>query len=59
MFLLLMIFATPVAVSSYPMAVNMNGDGPLAGQMVFVSTIASLFTIFGFIFTLSRMGLLV
>ena len=59
LFLLLMIFATPVAVSSYPMAVNMNGDGPLAGQMVFVSTIASLFTIFGFIFTLSRMGLLV
>ena len=59
LFLLLMIFATPVAVSSYPMAVNMNGDGPLAGQMVFVSTILSLFTIFGFIFTLSSMGLLV
>lgn len=59
LFLLLMIFATPVAVSSYPMAVNMNGDGPLAGQMVFVSTIVSLFTIFGFIFTLSSMGLLV
>ncbi len=59
LFLALMIFATPVAVSSYPMAVNMGGDGQLAGQLVFASTIASLLTIFGFIFTMSRMGLLV
>jgi predicted permease len=59
LFLTLMIFATPVAVSSYPMAVNMGGDGQLAGQLVFASTIASLLTIFGFIFTMSRMGLLV
>ena len=58
LFLILMIFGTPVATSSYPMAQNMGGDGQLAGQLVFVSTVASLATIFGFIFTLSRLGLL-
>ena len=58
LFLILMIFGTPVATSSYPMAQNMGGDGQLAGQLVFVSTVASLATIFIFIFTLSRLGLL-
>ena len=58
LFLILMIFGTPVATSSYPMAQNMGGDGQLAGQLVFVSTVASLATIFVFIFTLSRLGLL-
>ena len=59
LFLILMIFGTPVATSSYPMAQNMGGDGQLAGQLVFVSTVASLATIFLFIFALSRLGLLV
>ena len=58
LFLILMIFGTPVATSSYPMAVNLGGDGPLAGQLVFVSTVASLGTIFLFIFTMSQLGLL-
>jgi predicted permease len=59
LFLILMIFGTPVAASSYPMAQNMGGDGQLAGQLVFVSTVASLITIFAFIFILSNLGLLV
>ena len=59
LFLILMIFGTPVATSSYPMAQNMGGDGQLAGQLVFVSTVASLATIFLFIFAMSRLGLLV
>ena len=58
LFLVLMIFGTPVATSSYPMAQNMGGDGQLAGQLVFISTVASLGTIFAFIFALSRLGLL-
>ena len=58
LFLILMIFGTPVATSSYPMAQNMGGDGQLAGQLVFVSTVASLGTIFLFIFAMSRLGLL-
>ena len=41
------------------MAQNMGGDGQLAGQLVFVSTVASLATIFLFIFAMSRLGLLV
>ena len=58
LFLVLMIFGTPVATASYPMAQNMGGDGQLAGQLVFVSTVASLGTIFLFIYTMSRLGLL-
>ena len=58
LFLVLMIFGTPVAAASYPMAQNMGGDGQLAGQLVFVSTVASLGTIFAFIYALSRLGLL-
>ncbi|MBQ3316225.1 MAG: AEC family transporter [Kiritimatiellae bacterium] len=58
LFLVLMIFGTPVATSSYPMAQNMGGDGLLAGQLVFTSTVCSLGTIFAFIFALSRLGLL-
>ncbi|MBQ9195978.1 MAG: AEC family transporter [Clostridia bacterium] len=58
LFLYLMIFATPVAASSYPMAMNMGGDGELAGQLVFASTVLSLGTVFCFIFALSQLGLL-
>lgn len=59
LFLILMIYGTPVATASYPMAQNMGGDGQLAGQLVFTSTVASLGTIFLFIFAMSRLGLLV
>lgn len=40
------VFATPVAVSSYTMAANMGGDGELAGEIVAITTAASLLTIF-------------
>ena len=59
LFLILMIFGTPVATASYAMAQNMGGDGQLAGQLVFVSTVASLATIFACIFIFSRLGLLI
>ena len=58
LFMVLMVFGTPVGASTYPMAVNMGGDGELAGQLVFVSTVVSIGTIFLFIFALSRLGLL-
>lgn len=57
-FMLLIIFATPTAVSSYPMAQNMGGDGPLAGQIVVITTTLSMFTMFLFIFFLGLAGLL-
>lgn len=43
---LMVLFAAPVAVSSYPMAVAMDADGELAGQLVAFSTLFSLITIF-------------
>lgn len=59
LFLVLVVFGTPVASGSYPMAINMGGDGELAGQFVFISTAASLATLFVWIFGLSQMGLLI
>ena len=58
LFMMLVIFGTPVAVASYPMAVNMGGDGELAGQLVVVSTLLSLATIFVFVFFMGQLGLL-
>lgn len=55
---LMLLFAAPVAVSSYPMAVAMDADGELAGQMVAFSTLLSLVTIFGWTALLSSLGLL-
>ncbi len=40
------VFATPVAVSTVPMAESMGGDGRLAGQLVVWSTLLSSFSIF-------------
>jgi len=57
-FLILIVFATPVATSSFPMAENMGGDGALAGEFVVTSTLVSLLTLFIFIFTLNVAGLM-
>lgn len=43
---LMILFAAPVAVSSYPMAVAMDADGDFAAQMVAWTTILCLPTIF-------------
>lgn len=53
---LLLMSGAPVAVSSYTMAANMGGDGELAGQYVFLSTIVSLFTLFLFFYTYHATG---
>lgn len=55
---LLVLFAAPTAVSSYPMAVAMDADGELAGQMVVFTTLCSLVTIFIWVMLLSAMALL-
>ena len=49
-------FATPVAVSSVPMAQEMGADVDLAGQLVVFTTIASAFTIFITAFIFSLLG---
>ena len=54
----MVLFAAPVAVASYPMAVAMGADGKLAGQLVCISTLLSIFTIFLWTFGLSSFGML-
>ncbi|MBR2926068.1 MAG: AEC family transporter [Clostridia bacterium] len=51
------LFASPVAVSSVPMAQEMGSDSELAGQLVVWTTVASAFTIFLFSFVLKSAGI--
>ena len=55
---LLVLFAAPSAVNSYPTAVAMGADGDFAGQMVAVSTICCLPTFFLWTLVLNSLGLL-
>lgn len=55
---LLVLFASPTAVSSYTMAQQMGADGKLAGQLVAFTTGTSIFTIFLFVFVFKELGLL-
>ena len=57
-FLLVAVYATPIAAASFPMAQNMGGDGELAAQLVAISTVASVFTLFLWIFVMSSTGLI-
>ncbi len=52
-----LLFATPTAVSSYPLAVSMDADAELAGQMVIFTTICCLPTIFLWVLAMSSFGL--
>lgn len=52
LFVFFILFGTPIAVNSYTMAENMGGDGELAGELVAVSTVVSMFTLFGWIYFL-------
>ena len=55
---MMVIFAAPSAVASYPMAVAMGADGQLAGQLVCTTTILSVLTIFLWTFGLKSLGLM-
>lgn len=57
-FLYLIMFAAPIAASSYPMAQNMGGDGKLAGELVVISTAVSVGTIFFWIYVMKAAGLI-
>ena len=50
--ILLALFASPTAISSYSMAVEMGHDGELAAQIVMFGTVICIFTMFVFIFVL-------
>lgn len=50
-------FATPIAVSSVPMAQELGGESRLAGQLVVWTTLISAMTIFLFSFVLKYIGI--
>ena len=53
---LLTVFGSPIAVSSFTMAQQMGGDDKLAGQLVVFSSLLSVFTMFLFIFGLKELA---
>ena len=55
---LMVLFAAPTAVASYPMAVAMGADGPLAGELVCAQTVLSVFTMFCYTFLFKSLGML-
>lgn len=55
---LMILFAAPTAVSSYPMAVAMDADGDFAAQMVAYTTVVCLPTIFLWTLLLNTLGML-
>lgn len=55
---LLALFASPTAVSSFPMAQQMGSDDALAGQIIAVTTAFCIFTVFLFVFGLDMLGVL-
>jgi predicted permease len=54
---LIALFASPTAVSSFPMAVEMGSDEELAGQLVMFSTAFSVLTVFFWILLAVSFGL--
>lgn len=54
---LLITFASPVAVSSFAMSQQMGGDENLSAQIVVITSVLCLVTLFVWIFVLSYLGL--
>ncbi len=51
-------FGAPVAVSSYPMAQSMGGDGELAAECVAITSALCIISTFLFVFAMKSMGLI-
>ena len=56
--ILISLFASPYAVSSFTMAQQMGGDDELAGQLVMFGTVASILTVFMWILITVNLGLI-
>jgi len=56
--LLIAALASPTAVSSYPMALQMDSDSELAAQIVAFDTTICIITVFLWVFTLKQLGLI-
>ncbi len=57
-FVIFVMFATPVAAASYPMAQSMDADADLAGEYVVITTVLSIVTIFFWILILKNLGIM-
>ena len=55
---LVIVFSSPIAVSSFAMAEQMDGDPDLAVQQIVLTTVFSSVTIFGIIFLARSLGIL-
>ena len=55
---LLVVFGSPVAVSSFAMSQQMGGDEKLSSQVIVISSVLCIFTLFVWIFALTYLGLL-
>lgn len=55
---IMILFGGPTAVSSYIMAKNMKSDYELAGQIVLLTTLICMGTLFAGVFTLDLLGLI-
>ncbi len=55
---LMVMLTSPTAVSSYTMAQSSNANGELAGQVVVMTSLFSIFTVFLWIFTLKQFNLI-
>ena len=55
--ILIALFATPIAVSSAPMAAQMGQDEELAGQIVVWTSALSAFSLFIIIFICAQIGI--
>ncbi|MBC7958965.1 MAG: AEC family transporter [Vallitaleaceae bacterium] len=53
---IMIIFATPSAISGFIMAKNMNNDSELAGQIIILTTLLSSLTLFAWVFVLKWIG---
>ena len=53
---LVIVFASPAAVNSYTMAAAYSHDPELAGQLVVVTSVLSMVSVFGWIFLLRTLG---
>ena len=56
--IVLIIFGGPTAVSSYIMAKQMGSDHKMAGQIIIISTLLCIFTLFLGVFLLKTMQLI-
>ncbi len=54
---LMIAFGAPCAVSSYTMAAQMDADGDLAAQLVMLTTVLSIVSIFCIVFTCKTIGI--